>query len=461
MAFLLDTLIYGIRDLFAGAGAVAQTRRSRLWLRDGFAVTDDPTNERTIVDSLGSTPTGTGLRKVVAGVEDAAASLLVNADVDAAAAIALSKTALSANAQAWLTTPTSANLRTLVSDETGTGALYFAGGNFGAATGTSVVLTDGIEIGHNDAIQSRTSGGVLVNLIKIQTSGETIIVGSETQDVIVAATTGKYVEARGDTFRVTNGLGSTIRFDVTANGQFRVVDSGGDHHLTFAVPNLAAARTLNVPLLTGNDTFVTEAHTQTLDAKTLTGVPYLAFSGTVPATGTIRLAVGNTIKSVVGGTDRQIFEYGAGAELIFGEWTNGGPIYLRANSAGEVRIQINSDNQLVATASLLQVAKPRVGFSVPYASEGEATESTDANTTLAASVYSRVIVRFNGAYSAVRTYTFPHPASADASYVKHIRHTGSTNNITISTGTGTTASIAPAATGIYAFTTGGVALLAS
>lgn len=37
------------------------------------------------------TPTGDGLRKVVAGVENAAASLLVNADVDAAAAIAGTK----------------------------------------------------------------------------------------------------------------------------------------------------------------------------------------------------------------------------------------------------------------------------------------------------------------------------------------------------------------------------------
>ncbi len=39
-------------------------------------------------------PTGTGVRKIVSGVENAAASLIVNADVDPAAAIALSKLAL-------------------------------------------------------------------------------------------------------------------------------------------------------------------------------------------------------------------------------------------------------------------------------------------------------------------------------------------------------------------------------
>ncbi len=41
----------------------------------------------------GSTPTGTGFRHVVAGVEDAAAKLAENADVHASAAIALSKLA--------------------------------------------------------------------------------------------------------------------------------------------------------------------------------------------------------------------------------------------------------------------------------------------------------------------------------------------------------------------------------
>lgn len=52
------------------------------------------------------TPTGTGLRKVVAGVEPAAVSLLVNADVDAAAAIALSKLVMGAYAQAFNAAPT-------------------------------------------------------------------------------------------------------------------------------------------------------------------------------------------------------------------------------------------------------------------------------------------------------------------------------------------------------------------
>lgn len=52
MAFLLDTMIYGVRELFSGAVASALTRRSRVWFRNGFAASDDPTNERTIIDAL-------------------------------------------------------------------------------------------------------------------------------------------------------------------------------------------------------------------------------------------------------------------------------------------------------------------------------------------------------------------------------------------------------------------------
>ena len=49
-----------------------------------------------------------------------------------------------------------------------------------------------------------------------------------------------------------------------------ILDSGTDHSYDIAVSNLAANRTVTLPLLTGNDTFVFEAHTQTLTNKTLT-----------------------------------------------------------------------------------------------------------------------------------------------------------------------------------------------
>ena len=50
----------------------------------------------------------------------------------------------------------------------------------------------------------------------------------------------------------------------------QINDSSADHQYVFSSANLAADRTISLPLLTDNDTFVFLAHTQTLTNKTLT-----------------------------------------------------------------------------------------------------------------------------------------------------------------------------------------------
>ena len=50
----------------------------------------------------------------------------------------------------------------------------------------------------------------------------------------------------------------------------QINDSAADHQYIFAGSNLTADRTVTLPLLTGDDTFVFAAHTQTLTNKTLT-----------------------------------------------------------------------------------------------------------------------------------------------------------------------------------------------
>lgn len=71
--------------------------------------------------------TGTGIPHVVGGVLASASSLITNADVDAAAAIALSKLAgFGTGVETFLGTPSSANLRAALTDETGTGGAVFA-----------------------------------------------------------------------------------------------------------------------------------------------------------------------------------------------------------------------------------------------------------------------------------------------------------------------------------------------
>lgn len=50
----------------------------------------------------------------------------------------------------------------------------------------------------------------------------------------------------------------------------QINDTSSDHKYVFAVNELAANRTVTLPLLTGNDTFTFNNHTQTLTNKTLT-----------------------------------------------------------------------------------------------------------------------------------------------------------------------------------------------
>ena len=49
----------------------------------------------------------------------------------------------------------------------------------------------------------------------------------------------------------------------------QINDSATDHQYVFAVGNLAADRTVTLPVLTGNDSWVFEAHAQALTNKTI------------------------------------------------------------------------------------------------------------------------------------------------------------------------------------------------
>jgi hypothetical protein len=68
-------------------------------------------------------------------------------------------------------------------------------------------------------------------------------------------------------------------------------DASSDHQFVFAGAELAADRTVTLPALTGGDTFVFEAHTQTLTNKTLTDP---AINGGVVDFGTVTDAGGGT-----------------------------------------------------------------------------------------------------------------------------------------------------------------------
>lgn len=126
-------------------------------------------------------PTGTGLVKSSGGVITSAAALLVNADVDPAAAIALSKLAgFGTGVETFLGTPSSANLRAALTDETGTGAAVFA---------TSPALT---------------SPTLTTPVINGQTQGAAIAVSAMNIDWSLGAVFTKTLAAGANTFTFSN-----------------------------------------------------------------------------------------------------------------------------------------------------------------------------------------------------------------------------------------------------------------
>ena len=72
-----------------------------------------------------------------------------------------------------------------------------------------------------------------------------------------------------DTQTLTN---KTLTSPVLTTPQIN--DTSANHQYVFAVSELAADRTVTLPLLGGNDTFVFASHTQTLDNKTIDGGTY-------------------------------------------------------------------------------------------------------------------------------------------------------------------------------------------
>ena len=102
-------------------------------------------------------------------------------------------------------------------------------------------------------------------------------------------------------YTILSGGLSSDNMDLTASfnwtgihsfqsSELKLGDSDASHKYIFAGSNLAADRTVTLPLLAANDTFVMEAFTQTLTNKTLTA-PTIT-SPTVTGTGTIEAATG-------------------------------------------------------------------------------------------------------------------------------------------------------------------------
>lgn len=93
MALNVSSWLPNLLPVLLKVAGVAQTARRYVNFVGVTAVDDAANDQCTITVSGGTTPTGTGIPHIVGGVQNAASSLVVNADVDAAAAVAVSKLA--------------------------------------------------------------------------------------------------------------------------------------------------------------------------------------------------------------------------------------------------------------------------------------------------------------------------------------------------------------------------------
>jgi hypothetical protein len=149
------------------------------------------------------------------------------------------------------------------------------------ASGTSFLSSASIGGG---AIQNTTIGALVPNtgaFTSVSASSQiTSTLATGTAPMVVASTTavsnlnadmldGQHapsgtIVGTSDTQTLTN---KTLTSAVMTTPQIN--DTSANHQYVFGVSELAADRTVTLPLLTGNDTFVFANHTQTLDNKTI------------------------------------------------------------------------------------------------------------------------------------------------------------------------------------------------
>lgn len=155
-----------------------------------------------------------------------------------------------------------------------TGTAFSPASNAGQDLGTSSLKFGNLHI--NAAVNTATISASGQITSTVSTGSAPFVVASTTEVAnLNAATVGGKSAPSGtivgttDTQTLTN---KTLTSPVLTTPQIN--DTSANHQYVFAVSELAADRTVTLPLLGGNDTFVFANHTQTLDNKTIDGGTY-------------------------------------------------------------------------------------------------------------------------------------------------------------------------------------------
>jgi hypothetical protein len=252
----------------------------------------------TITTAGGALPVGAVLRTTAVGTADWGTVDL--ADTDAVTGTlpvnrgGTGITSLGAGVATFLGTPSSANLASALTDETGTGEAVFS---------TTPTFKTSVKVNNpaNTFAYTITPAAIAADRtlnLPLTTGTDTIVVESLAQTLTNKTLTSPVISTITNTGTLTlptstDTLVGRATTDTLTNKTLtspvlttpQINDTSADHQYIIAVNELVADRTVTLPLLTGNDEFTFNSHAQTLTNKTLTS-PVIS---TITNTGTLTL----------------------------------------------------------------------------------------------------------------------------------------------------------------------------
>ena len=242
---------------------------------------------QTSITTLGTVTTGSWHATIVAGqyggtgVNNSGKTITLGGNLVTSGAFALTLTVTGATN---VTLPTTGTLATLAGTEILTGKTINLANN--TVTCTLAELNTAV----SDANVASLTGTETLTNKSINLASNTLT--GTTAEFNAALSDGSFATLAG-TETLTN---KTLTSPVLTTPQIN--DTSADHQYVFAVSELTADRTVTLPLLTGDDTFVFAAFTQTLTNKTLTE-PFSTQKVTASTAGS---GSPNTITSAQSGT---------------------------------------------------------------------------------------------------------------------------------------------------------------
>ena len=162
----------------------------------------------------------------------------------------------------------------------------------GSLTGTAVLDEDNMtsnsatQLATQQSIKAYVDSQVTAQDLDVAADTGTIAIDLDSETLTLTGGTGIDTSASVNavTFAIDSTVATLTGAQVLTNKTLtlpQINDTSADHQYVVGVSELLADRTVTLPLLTGNDTFVFEAHAQTLTNKTLTSpVLNVGVSGT-------------------------------------------------------------------------------------------------------------------------------------------------------------------------------------